>query len=216
MKNRNVPVFLMVLVMMAPAWAGTIETEFIEQPWPREYVHELEVGRHPVRWRQRITKQDGLFAGVQCTVPLSRKATWDKATEYQDIGKMTPGVTAVRYTEKTDTRQVIEMDVKILWKTLTMRFEIEQDPPNAVRFRWVDKTLGEYRGVTTFQELPPASPGAPPQTVMALSTWLKPARPVPARLLLMVERITMLKGVETFLDAAAPRTALAEASKPPG
>ena len=201
MKNRNVPVFLTVLLLTAPVWAGTIDTEFIEQTWPKESAREFEVGRYPVRWRQRITKQDGLFAGVRFTAPVPQQTAWTKANAYQDVGKITPGVTAVRYTEKTETRQVIEMDVKILWKTLTMRFEIEQDPPNAVRFRWVDKGLGEYRGVTTFETLPPEAPGGPPRTAMTISTWLKPSRPVPMRLLLLVERVTMLQGVKSFLNA---------------
>jgi hypothetical protein len=49
---------------------------------------------------------------------VPQQTAWTKANAYQDVGKITPGVTAVRYTEKTETRQVIELDVKILWKKL--------------------------------------------------------------------------------------------------
>lgn len=186
-------------VLVPPAWAGSIDTAFIEQPWPRQWVRELEVGPHPVRWRQRASKQDGLFAGVRFTAPLPRQRVWELANRYDDIGTLTPGVTAVRFLEQSPTRQVIQIDVKVLWKTLRLTFEVEQTPPEAIRFRLVNELLGEYRGVCRFEEAAPGADGRP-ATALELSTWLKPARPVPAGLLLAVERMVLLQGARGFLE----------------
>ena len=195
-------------VLLAPAaLAGTIDTAFLEQPWPDQRVRQTEVGRHPVTWRQRAGKAAGIFAGVKFILPLDREAAWRLANEYQDVGHITPGVTAVRYLERTDTRQVIQVDVKILWKKLQLTFEVEQEPPDAVRFRLVNRVLGEYRGLCRFVEASaPGQDGTPqPATSMELMTWLQPARPVPQGLLLAVERMTMLRGVREFFKACDRR-----------
>lgn len=201
--KRGLSPFLLALLCAPAALAGSIDTAFLEQPWPDQRVRQTEVGRHPVTWRQRAGKADGIFAGVAFTVPLEREATWRLANAYQDVGHITPGVTAVRYLERTDTRQVIQVDVKILWKKLQLTFEVEQEPPDAIRFRLVNRTLGEYRGLCRFEEgSAPGKDGTPqPATVMELITWLQPARPVPQGLLLSVERMTMLRGVRDFLKA---------------
>lgn len=206
MKKRGLSPFLLSLFLwlLAPAaLAGTIDTAFLEQPWPDQQVRQTEVGRYPVTWRQRAGKAAGIFAGITFTVPLDRQATWRLANEYQDVGRITPGVTAVRYLEKTDTRRAIQVDVKILWKKLQLTFEVEQEPPEAVRFRLVNRVLGEYRGLCRFQEA--SAPGRDgtlqPATTMELTTWLQPARPVPQGLLLAVQRMTMLRGARDFLKA---------------
>ena len=183
------------LVLAAtPLFADSIETEFIERPWPGQWVHEFEVGRDPVRWRQRADKEEGIFAAVRFEAPLPRQAVWDLANEYQDVGRITPGVTAVRYLERSETREVIQVDVKVLWKTLTLTFEVEKDPPQAVRFRLVNEALGEYRGVSAFTE------EGTGRTGVELATWLAPSRPVPMRLLLLVERMVMLRAARDFLE----------------
>jgi hypothetical protein len=182
--------------------AERIATHFIQQPWPRQAVRVLEVGRHQVAWRQRASQSEGIFAGVRFTAPLDRQRLWDLTTDYADIGSVTPGVKAVRYLERTPNWQVIQLDVQVLWKTLQLTFEVEHDPPKAMRFRLVDERLGEYRGVCWLEE--PAGPGAGEQgqdgTVVELATWLKPARPVPMGLILLVERMTFLRATESFLD----------------
>ena len=183
------------LALVAPRlFAGAIETDFIERPWPGQWVHDFEVGRDLVRWRQRAGAREGIFAAVRFEVPLPRQAVWDLANEYQDVGHITPGVTAVRYLERSETREVIQVDVKVLWKSLTLTFEVEKDPPRAVRFRLVNEALGEYRGVSVFTE-----EGAD-RTGVELATWLKPSRPVPMRLLLLVERMVMLHAARDFLS----------------
>ena len=174
--------------------ACTIDTDFIERPWPGQWVHEFEVGRDPVCWRQRAGKREGIFAAVRFEAPLPRQAVWDLANEYQDIGHLTPGVTAVRYLERSETREVIQVDVKVLWKKLTLTFEVEKDPPRAVRFRLANEALGEYRGVSVFTE-----EGAD-RTGVELATWLSPSRPVPMRLLLLAERMVMLRAAGEFLS----------------
>jgi len=189
-----------VLALVPLVWAGTIDTAFIEQPWPAQSARTYEVGRHEVRWRQRASRKDGIFAGVRFTVPLDRSIVWQLSNDYQDIGKVTPGVTAVRFLEQTPTRQVIQIDVKVLWKTVQLTFEVEQDPPKATRFRLVNKALGEYRGVCTFEEpTAPGQAGASAATQVELATWLQPVRPVPMGLLLYVERVTLMKAARSFL-----------------
>lgn len=180
----------------ALVWATEpIDTAFIEAPWPKQRVQETEVGRHAVRWRSQASKKDGIFAGVDFAAPAGQEAVWKVASEYQDVGKMTPGVTAVRYLERSDTHEKIAIDVKILWKELTLVFDVEKEAPRIMRFRLVNKALGEYRGVCTFD---PSPDGA--STAVMLATWLKPARPIPMRLLLMVERMSMLQGARKFLE----------------
>ena len=185
------------------AWAGTIDTDFLQQPWPKQRVRETEVGRYAVRWRERASKQDGIFAGVRFSAPLDRQATWNLANAYHDIGAMTPGVTAVRVIEQSENRQVIQIDVKVLWKTLRLNFEVEQEPPHAIRFRLANQALGEYRGLCVFEEPPGRTAGAPAKTAtdVELVTWLKPSRPVPMGLLLIVERMTLLQGARAFLES---------------
>ena len=181
--------------------ASTIETDFLERSWPRQWVRDLEVGRYEVRWRQRASRNDGIFAGVQFVAPLEQHTVWELANDYSDIGKVTPGVTAVRFLKQDANRQVIQIDVKVLWKTLQLNFEVEQDPPNAVRFRLRNQALGEYRGVCVFKEAArQAGEDQPNGTTVELSTWLKPTRPVPMGLLLVVERMTFLQGVKSFLE----------------
>ena len=96
----------LALVVAPAAWAA-IDTGFIEQPWPRERAREIEAGKYPVRWRERGSKRDGIFAGVRFTAPLDRAAVWKLSSDYRQVGRATPGVTAVRFLEESDTRQVI-------------------------------------------------------------------------------------------------------------
>ncbi len=182
-------------------WAGTIDTDFIQQPWPKQWVHVYEVGRYQVRWRQRASKKDGLFAGVRAEVASSRSAVWGPANDYADLGRMMPGVTAVKVVDEGPNRHVIHVDIKVLWKQLHLTFEVEQDPPNAIRFRLANEALGEFRGVTTLEELPQDGTASQPspKTVVEVSTWLKAAHPVPMRLLLYVERRSLLRGMRDFL-----------------
>ena len=188
-----------VLVLLA-AWpagvcAGTIDTGFIQQTWPRQIVRYIEAGKHEVRWRQRTSKRDGVFAGVRFEALRDRETVWKRATDYHDIGANTPGVTAVRFLEITPDRQVLEVDVKVLWKTLRLTFEVEREPPTQLRFRVTNSVIGEYRGVCMFESASEA------RTAVELSTWLKPARPIPLRLIVMIERMTFLRGAEHFLDS---------------
>ena len=185
--------FVAVLLSCGALSAGTIDTEFLEHPWPRQTVRRFEVGRHEVQWRQRANRQDGVFVGVTFLAPLNRQAVWEKTRDFSDIGRMTPGVTAVRFLEDTPTRQVIQLDVKVLWKTLQLTFEVEQDPPQAIRFRVDNVLLGEYRGFCRLED-------APHGTAMELATWLKPSRPIPTSLLLLIERKVFLDGVRNFLE----------------
>ena len=184
---------LFVLLCCGALSAGTIDTAFLEQPWPKQTVRHFEVGRDEVTWRQRANRREGVFAGVRFLAPLDQQAVWDKTRDFSDIGRMTPGVTAVRFLEDTPTRQVIQLDVKVLWKTLQLTFEVEQEPPRAIRFRLVNELLGEYRGVCWLED-------APQGTIVELATWLKPSRPIPTGLLLFVERKTFLDGVRNFLE----------------
>lgn len=192
-----------VVLVAGPVLAGTIETDFLQRPWPRQVVRDLEVGRYEVRWRQRASARDGIFAGVRFEVPLAQDIVWDRANDYRDIGQMTPGVSAVRFLEQQPTRQVIQLDIKVLWKTLQLTFEVEQEPPTVIRFRLVNEALGEYRGVCVLEPHPHSEGDQPhvEKTAMELATWLKPARPVPAGLILFVERMTLLQGVKEFLES---------------
>ncbi|MBI3321850.1 MAG: hypothetical protein HYZ91_06250 [Candidatus Omnitrophica bacterium] len=196
--------WLLGIALISPsAFAGSIDTNSLAAPWPKQRVRDLEVGRYDVRWRDRLSKRDGVWAGAHFTAPLARQRVWDLATDYHEIGKKTPGVTAVRVVEESADRQVIQLDVKVLWKTLTLTFEVEQDPPKALRFRLVHPALGEYRGVCLFEETRDVERQGFPHraTPVALSTWLKPSRPVPLGLLLVVERMALLQGIKGFLEA---------------
>ena len=187
-------VALVALLLGSSAAFAAIDTSFIEGPWPKERVRTTEVGRHQVRWRSLIAKKAGsIFAGLRFTAPLDQQTIWGMTADYNDIGKKMPGVKAVRFLEQSETREVIAIDVKILWKELTLTFEIEREPPRVTRFRLVNEALGEYRGVALYT---PEGTG----TAVELSTWLQPAQPVPARLLLGVERIALLQGAREFLE----------------
>lgn len=200
--QRALAVGTAVFFLPAALSAGAIDTEFLQKPWPRQIVRHLEVGRQEVQWRQRSGRREGVFAGVRFLAPLDRQSVWDKTSDFSDIGRMTPGVTAVRFLDQGPTHQVIQLDVKVLWKRLQLTFEVEQDPGRTIRFRLVNDVLGEYRGVCWLEDSPPgaAGEGKGPQTVVELATWLKPSRPIPAGLLLFVERKVFLDGVKNFLE----------------
>lgn len=186
-----------VFFLTWPVCAGSIDTAFLEQPWPRQWVHDYEVGHETVRWRQKATRKEGIFAGASFLVPSGLQRTWALANDYTDLGTMTPGVSGVRFLERTPTRQVIQVDITVLWKQLTLVFEVEPDPPTATRFRLVNPTLGEYRGVALMRP-----EGV--QTRVELATWFKPAVRVPGRLVLLVERLVMLRGIRNFLKSCEP------------
>ena len=177
-----------------------VDTSALRQPWPKQWTHTYEVHRDQVQWRHRISRTEGLFAGVTFLAPSDRQTVWDLANNYTDVGGMTPGVTAVRVLKPQPNRQVIQVDIKVLWKTLQLTFEIEQDPPHEISIRLTNQAIGEYRGVCLFDEAPTAGGAASPETRVEIATWLKPARPVPLRLLLLVERTSMLRGVRNFLE----------------
>jgi len=183
--------------------AAAIDTDAIGKPWPKQRAHELEVGRHQVRWRQKASRREGVFAGVRFTAPYPRQAVWQLSSDYSSVGTMTPGVAAVRFVERSPTRQVIDIDVHVLWKTVTLTFEVEQEPPEVLRFRLRNELLGEFRGVSIYEEVPQSDGGV--GTRVELSTWLKPARPLPLGLLLLVERMTLLQGVKRFLETCDQR-----------
>jgi len=181
------------------------EVEFIQAEWPEQAVREFEVDKYPVRWRHRLAGDD-IFAGIRFTAPLARQPLWELTTDYADVSRMAPGVESMRYLEQSETRQVIELTVKVLWKTMTLTFEIEHAAPRMVRFRWRYPGLAEYRGVCTLEE-------AGEQTVVELSTWLSSKRSLPKRLLLVALRMVMLDGAKNLLQQceAHPQTALRDA-----
>jgi len=192
---------LCVVGMSGSVAAASIDTALLEQPWPKPWVHEYEVGRYPVRWRQSAGAPQGVLAGVRFEAPLAREAVWGLTTEYTDVGRMVPGVRAIRILQEGPNRKVIQVEVKVLWKELRLSFEIEQDPPRAIRFRLVNAGLGEFRGLVTLEERPAAHPGQSTGTVVELSMWLKTERPIPVKLLLLVERMSLLQGTRRFLEA---------------
>lgn len=198
------PHFLLagMLAWATYAAAGTIDTAFLEQPWPGQRIRETEVGKYPVRWRQRLSRKDGLFFGAHFTAPTDQQTTWDLATaDYAKLGKTAPGVTAVRYLENTPERQVIQLDVKVLWRTLRLNFEVEREAPRLVRFRLTNPRLGEYRGAFLLGEPSGEFRSAEPaSTRLELITWLKPARPVPLGLLAAAQRMVIFQGTKEFLQ----------------
>ena len=190
---RQIILAVAAVVIGASAAFAAIDTSFLEGPWPHERVRQTEVGRYPVRWRSRIAKNEGIFAGLRFIAPLNAQTIWGMSSDYHDIGTKVPGVKAVRFLEQSETREVIAIDVKVLWKELTLTFEVEREPPRVMRFRLVNEALGEYRGAAIYT---PEGTG----TAVELSTWLKTAHPVPAGLLLGVERMALLQGVREFLE----------------
>ena len=201
---RRTTWLLVAVVAWTAAGVGraAVETDFLERPWPRQRVRQFEVGRYDVRWREKASKQEGVFAGVRFEAAGPREAVWDLAKDYDDIGRTTPGVQAVRVLEQSETRQIIQIDIHVLWKTLTLTFEIEQEPPKVMRFRLTNEAVGEYRGVCVFEES--TGTGAAGEgnvmTPVEFSTWLKPSRPVPTGLILLVERMTLLGSIKSFLE----------------
>ncbi len=183
---------LIACLVCSAAWAQTIDTALLERPWPKQRVHDYKVGKYPVRWRQRASKTDGILAGATFTAPSTLETTWNLATDYHDLGKMTPGVSSVQFLEDSPTRKVVQVDVKVLWKKLRLRFEIEQDAPHAVRFQLIHDAIGRYRGVCLLQ---PAGSG----TRVDVATCFQPVVRVPSGLVLLTERMVILPGIRDFL-----------------
>ena len=193
----------LLLGLHGAAWAGSsIDTALLERPWPRQWEHEYEVGRDPVRWRQKASPAEGIFVGARFTAPADQPTAWKLATDYTEVKTMAPDVDDLRILEQSPTREVIEIDMKVLWKHLTLRFEVEREEPQAVRFRLANPAIGEYRGVF---RLTPTE--APSRTDVQMATWLKPAVRIPSGLVIMVERIVLLKGIRKFLHVCRAASA---------
>ena len=175
------------------AVAGSIDTSILERPWPRELVRDYEIGRHDVRWRQYASKTQDLFAGVAFVAPASLERAWTLATAYSDLGAGTKDVKAVRILEETPNRQVVDVDVKIFWKRVTLRFEVEREAPHILRCRLRNAWIGEYLALANFDAAPKES------TTVRLSTWFHPAVRVPSGLVLYAERVVLLHGIRAFL-----------------
>ena len=189
---------LIALWSAALPLGAAIDTEWLEQSWPRERRHTYEVDKYPVQWRQAIDRTHGLLGGIRFTSPLDAQQTWDLAQDYHDVGQHTPGVEAVRFIEEAPGRQVIELDVTVLWRKITLRFAVEREAPRRLRFELLDNPFGAYYGYATFT---PSAEG----TAVDLATCLKPARRAPARLLLAVERLALLGGARAFFASCEQR-----------
>lgn len=188
------PLIALLVAGTALPAAAAIDVVRLQQPWPRQRTRTYEVGKYPIQWRQAVDKTTGLCAGVRFTAPLALQATWDLAQDYRGVGQRTPGVEAVRFKEDTPGRQLIELDVTVLWRNITLQFLVERDAPHRLRFELLDSPFGVYRGYAAFAQV---SGG----TVVELATQLQPAHRVPARLLLFVERLALLGGARAFLEA---------------
>ena len=200
-KWRNLIVAVACLALLVGSASAAIDSGELSQPWPKQRTHLYEVGRYPVLWRHKSSKQEGLWAGVSFIAPRPRATVWALSNDYSDLGKMTPGVQAVRIRQEGEHRKVIAVDMKVLWKSVTLTFEFEEDPPNAIRFRWQDRRFGEYVGIATFADVAAKSGEASAQTQVDLSTRFKPYRAAPLRLLLGVERMAMISATRDFLKS---------------
>ncbi|PIQ83210.1 MAG: hypothetical protein COV75_08745 [Candidatus Omnitrophica bacterium CG11_big_fil_rev_8_21_14_0_20_63_9] len=170
----------------------------LHQTWPKQTVRDVEVDRYQVRWRHRLSRADGLFAGVRFQAPTDRATTWRLATDYTGLGRKTPGVTAIKMLEDAPNRQIIQVDAKVLWKTIRFVFEVEHQAPHRVTFRMANAALGIFEGVCVLEDAP-GSQESQGGTMVELSTRLKPSHSVPLRLLLAVERMTFLQSAKEFL-----------------
>ena len=178
--------------------ASTLGTEWLSDTWPGERVRTIEVRNHPVRWRQAKRRDEGAFAGVRFHAPIARSDAWAASTDYPRVGRTLSPVTRVTVTEKGGGLRLVEVEGKILWRTVRLAFEVEQEPPDLLRFRLVKSRLGEYEGICLFE---PAAGGG---TTIELSTRVLPASArVPLGMLLVFERMAMLQGVQGFLEASA-------------
>ena len=61
--------------------------------------------------------------------------------------------------------------------------------------------LGEYRALVSMKEATDAFHSSEPaKTLVEMSTWLKPPRPVPMRLLAAMQRMMFLRATKEFLQ----------------
>ena len=198
-----------VACVAATAAAATIDTRFFDRPWPHEWTHRYEVGRHVVDWRQGGSRATGTFARARAAVPLPQETVWELSNDFPALGRMTPAVKAVRMLDEQPAHQIIEVDLHVFWKHLRLTFEVDKQPPRAMQFRLIHSGAGQCQGVCLLTENPQAlvNGKAMPSTTIELVIWVKPTRRISTRLLLFVKRTTILQGIKAFLaacDARAP------------
>ena len=174
--------------------SAAIDTASLEEAWPKEKTSALEVGKYPIQWRQSVTKEQGIRISARFTAPLPMDRTSRQIADYTALKSMVPGVTTVRRTEESAGRQVVEMDAKVLWKTLRLAFEVEPTPPDLTRFHLLNERLGDYRGLCRLRD---AGQG---RTDVEMITALKPTIHLPMSLRLLAERRMFLTGIRNFLD----------------
>lgn len=212
----GVPIAVLLCFVGSTVWAAeqpSIQTDFLEAAWPKERVRQLEVGRHEVRWRQAVSKADGILVGTRFVVPRPPQQTWELANQYSDLGRMTESIESVTYLEDTPTRKVVQLKAKVLWKRFVMTFLVEQDAPETIRFELRERDLFLYRGICRFRPAEPFDSALPRSgripsevegeqgTAVAFATQIKPAVRAPTGLILLAERIVLLQGIKAFYQA---------------
>jgi hypothetical protein len=181
--------------------AEPIDVEWLRGAWARAPAREFEVGRHPVQWRQQVGTDGGVLAGLEFAAPCGREALWRQLADAPALGRHLPGVRAVAVTPQGPDRRLIEVTMRVLWKELRLRFEVEQQRLGAedeVRVRLSHEALGEFLGLCALRD---GSGEARSSTVRFVSL-LRPGRPVPSGVILWAQRAALVRGARNFLASA--------------
>jgi hypothetical protein len=192
---------VLLILCVVPVDAA-IDTTELEQPWPTQRMRVTEVGTHAVHWRQWDGKDRGLFGSMEFVVPYPLDVVWEQSTNLDDIVAVSPDIQSMRIVETAGHRTVVEAKVRVLWRVVTMVFEIEETPQEVVRFRLYHSETGEYVGMTRFTpvtaEQAPATDGE--HTGMVVSTRFRFARQVPGAVVLPLQRMILLRGMKRFME----------------
>lgn len=173
----------------------------LEGPWPGQREHTYEVGHAQVQWRQRASATEGMFTGARFTAAVPRERAWVLSNDYSGLGTKTPGIQAIRVVEESPHHKRFEVDIKVLWKSATLRIELDEEPPELLRFRMDTLRLGRYIGRARMRAVDAS------HTEVDLATWLSPPTRVPRGLVMWAQRVAIFGGIRNFLKACEPAPA---------
>ncbi len=197
--SRFLMLLLSVCLVVTPAF-GSIQTGDLTHKWVEYSERTYEVRRYDVDWRWRVSSDEKIHTGLSFTLPFPRQLLWNQSLKYSLIGEKTRGVKKIEVLYQDAHREIVQVTLKVLWKTATLKIEFERNEPREIRFQIDHSKFGHFRGVVEFKEVPRAGDHLQKATEGELTAVFQPAYDLPSGIVLMVQRMVLLRGLRAYFE----------------
>ncbi len=161
---------------------------------------EYEVHKYVVTWYAMAPGENKLYSRASYDLPFPRQLIWDEAIKYEQVAKSARGVKRLDVLYEDEHKQVVELAIKVLWTDWVFQFEIEREAPRTMTFRVDHPKLGQCRGYSEFTEKGKVGASEMAQTHVELVMSLEPAVSVPDNMVLMIQKMIVLRGLRSFFE----------------